>query len=593
MLSENSPAVKIKSFLRDHFLAIVISLCIGLICVAPHIVFKISLGNEYKGIYLTQTSDELAYLARIQEIVDGYWTTGSVPFFEYKNNPPLMPPTALETLIAGINKFFKISVTNIVIAGKFFLPAIFFLLIYFLVNHLTEKKESIGNKINAIAASLLIVLGYDLIDYKSLFSFFYGRGSPEYFLLWTRPSNPILGGLLIYSFLLVVWHLYANREGKNRFGLVFFSGLILALAITSYFFSWAVILSIVGLLAIVGLFKKNFRFFKNLFFMVLTGLILASPYFYNIYLGSKNIFYQESAFRTGLFLTHEPILNIFLIFSFIIFLILSFFFKKIVKENIFKEDWWLFSLILILAGFISFNQQVITGRTIWPFHFVQYTVPLSITALFVVFYNLKNKIEKLKGLWGLLIILIIVSSLSFGIYTQISVYKKNYEKYKEMQKYADVFGWINKNIKKDCVILSEDRAFMNQAIPAFTHCNVYFSDFWSFLLPFDRIYYNFLVYLRLEGVSSDEIENYIKKNTDDILVYLYGTHTMIDYNVADYEDVLKKIATDYKEFLTKDFEAELKKYRIDYLVSEKKINKNFNNLNLVYGANNIFLYQFK
>ena len=591
MLSENSLAVKIKSFLKDHFWAIVVSLGIGLICVAPHVVFRISLGNEYKGIYLAQTSDELAYLSRIQEIADGHWTTGSVPFFEYKNNPPLMPPTALEILIAGINKFFKISVANIVITGKFFLPAIFFVLVYFLVNRLTDKKESTGNKINAIAAGLLVVLGYDLIDYKSLFSFWAGTGTPEYFLLWTRPSNPILGGLLIYSFLLVIWHLYRHRNARPNLGLIFCGGVILALAITSYFFSWAVILSVIGLLATTGLLKKDFRFFKILFFTALIGLILASPYFYNIYLGSKDVSYQESVFRTGLFLTHEPILNIFLIFSLIIFLILSFLLKKISKENIFKEDWWLFSLVLILTGFVAFNQQIITGKTIWPFHFVQYTVPLATTALFALFFNLKNKIEKANGIWVFLIALVIISSLSFGTYTQISVYKKNYGKYKEMQKYAEIFIWINKNTKKDCVILSEDRVFMDQAIPAFTYCNVYFSDFWSFLLPSDRIYHNYLVYMRLKGVSGNAAGDYIKNNTNGILVYLYGTHAMVKFDPMEYEGALDKLENDYKEFLKNDFKTELQKYRIDYLVSEKKINENLN-LDLIYKDNNFFVYKF-
>ena len=119
-----------------------------------------------------QTANELDYLGRIQEIKDGHFTLSSVSFLEYKDRPALMPPNILEILAAVISLVWGVSVSSIVILSKFFLPAFLFLLIYFFVHRLTENQESLTNKINAIGAGMLIVLGYDLVDSEAFLNIY-------------------------------------------------------------------------------------------------------------------------------------------------------------------------------------------------------------------------------------------------------------------------------------------------------------------------------------------------------------------------------------------------------------------------------------
>ena len=96
-----------NNFFKRHKLALITSFIVGLIALAPHIIFPLQLGKEYKGIYMMQTANETEYLARIKEITEGYWKLGSVPFYEYKNNPPLMPPNILDFLYAGSSLYFR------------------------------------------------------------------------------------------------------------------------------------------------------------------------------------------------------------------------------------------------------------------------------------------------------------------------------------------------------------------------------------------------------------------------------------------------------------------------------------------------------
>ena len=589
-----------NNFFKRHKLALIASFIVGLIALAPHIIFPLQLGKEYKGIYMMQTANETEYLARIKEVTEGNWKLGSVPFYEYKNNPPLMAPNVLDFLYAGAHFISGISISNLVIASKLFLPPLFFFLIYFLIRQLTRSKELLSNKINAIAGGLLIVLGYDLVDYGSLISYIRGVNSPSDFLLWTRPINPILGGMLIFGFLLIFWKLYKNDNGGRKSAyLIFSAGLLFALAIMSYFFSWGIILSFLAVFGLFSLFLKNWLLLKRIVSIAFLGILFSAPYLYNIYLAAKNPLYKESAIRTGIFYGRELFLNKFLILALLIFAAVSlfvFYAQKKNKENLFffKEKWWLVCLAIITCGFIALNQQLLTGQTVWPYHFVQYTIPLGITALFATLYNFSFYSYGFRRAWMSIIFIAITAPLSFGSYTQSMAYKNNFENYKEKQKYAEVFEWINSNTKEDCVILTSERLFLTKALTIYTKCDTYLSDFASFVIPTERLWHNYLVYLRIIGIGAEEIDKYVEEKNEDILTYLYAAEPMAKPEfLIENKKISLKVVDDYKEFLKKDFLEEVKKYNVTYLMTEKNDNKIFSNaLRIVYKDDNLALFEF-
>ena len=588
-----------NNFFKRHKLALVASFIVGIIALAPHIIFPLQLGKEYKGVYMMQTANETEYLARIKEVTEGHWKLGAVPFYEYKNNPPLMPPNVLDFLYAGANFTTGISISNLVIISKFFLPALFFLLIYFLIRQLTKNKDFLSNKINAVGGGLLVVLGYDLVDYGSLISYIKGVNSPSDFLLWTRPINPILGGMLIFGFLLAFWKLYKNdTDGRKSKYLIFSAGFLFFLAITSYFFSWGIILSFLVVFGAVSLLSKNWLLLRRICSIAFLGILFSTPYLYNIYLATKNQIYKESAVRTGIFYGRELMLNKFLILALAVFVAASFvvFIKNKKKEsfNFWGEKWWFVCLAMIVCGFIAFNQQLITGQTVWPYHFVQYTIPLSVTALFITLYNFSFFSYGFRMVWVTIVFISIASSLSFGVYTQSMAYKNNFANYKEKQKYAEVFEWINKNANKNCVILTGERQFLTKALIIYTACDTYLSDFASFIMPTSRLWHNYLVYLHLFGVTEKKIDSYVEKENGDILVYLYAAQPMAkpEFLIKN-KEISLKMANDYKEFLKKNFVEELKKYKITHFLVEKSDSQNlFKNLKVVYQDDNLILFEF-
>src|SRR3989338_4225558 len=148
----------IKIFFKEHYMAFGLAILVGLIYIAPNIFFILSLGDDYKGIPMMQSANEESYLARIHEILDGHPMLGSPFLYEYKEEWPIAPPTgemfyAIPSIVLGVPP------QNILIASRFFLPLILFLLVYLIIYRLSDSNAFSG-KINGIAGALFVTLGY-------------------------------------------------------------------------------------------------------------------------------------------------------------------------------------------------------------------------------------------------------------------------------------------------------------------------------------------------------------------------------------------------------------------------------------------------
>lgn len=602
----------VKAFIKiikNHQLAICFAVFVGLIYLTPYIVFSVSLGDKYQGIPMLATANEDYYLARMQEIKDGHPFLGSFIFYEYKDQLPLTWPTA-EMFYAIPSLLFGIFLIKILIASKFVLPFILFLLVYFLIHKLSASAHKLSNKLNAIAGAMLVTLGYDLVNYRHVWLYLTGKVTlGGNFLTWARPVNPVMGAIFLFSFLICVWLIIQKSRYKKS--LIFLAALFLSLMICSYFFSWGVAVSVLGILILMYLLKRNYTVVKNFLWVIFLTIIMTLPYWYMSFKASQSPWYKESVLRSGLFYTHYPLLNKLLIATilfYLIIVILSFVFRKDkIKFNLtYIKNWHLFSLSLLLGGFWAFNQQIITGMTIWPYHFVHYTIPLSMVVIIILLYNIIKKWKPF--LWALAISIIASSSLIFGILVQIESYQINFDYYAKLQPYKSVFNWLNSQEKDSVVLVKRERYKgeynFNLLIPAFTHANIYASNIVFSLMPQERVLHNYAVYLRIKGINADNIERYIEGNMGEAVVYLFSNWKGL-YGIKQFSDFsdpvlgvrIENFPAHYREFMSKNFRDELDKYRIDYILSDsplpQSIIKQLSGTELVFKSNNIFIYDFK
>ena len=580
--------------MRRHYLAIIFAAIVGFVSIAPQALAIFSLGDAYKGINLLYINDETYYLARMKDILDGHGWASSPFIYEHKNQKPLMYPSG-EYLYAFPAILFRLPLVNVLIMNKFLFPAILFFLVYLLLSQLTREPGTVYHKINAVAGGLFVTLGYDLIDYKNAWLFLTGRIQSAQFLLWTRQVHPVTEAILVFIFLLLLW-LMINRRRRYLF---LPAGLILGLTV-GYFFSWSLSLAVAGVLVAVFLLKKEYAVLKDLLLTVGMGALTSAPYWYNIWrvFGSAGDSVKISMLN-GMFFTRAPVFNKLLLAA-LFFFALCFLYEYREKRKTGEavDRWWWFGLALLLGGLAAFNQQIVTGRVIWHYHFVQYTIPFSIVTAMIVLFNFFK--PKLFQLWAGSVIVITAFSLTYGAAVATS-YVYQLENFRSFQRYEAPLAWFNGRAAKDCVVLVREGEAerMNRLIPGFTACNVYVAQEISFGVASEdeRVWHNFLVKLRINGVPSEEAEDYLKEHYAAVRGYFYRDWQ--DFYASGDEpwlvEKIEQIAAAYRGFVKKDFASELKKYRLDYVISDgpldEKTRRSIDGLRPVDNLNGFYLYQ--
>lgn len=542
-------------FLRTHRWALVTAFFVAFCAGAPAAIAPIALGGDYKGIQYMYQDDDDIYRARIHEILDGHGAVVSPFLYEYKQESANVAPTgewfyALPAFIVGLPVIF--------LAYKFLLPAALFFLVYLFTRALlSEEKHAVWT---AVAAGLLVTLGYDFVDYHSMLQIL--RGAPPGLLVWTRTVNPITGAVALFGFLLLLW-----QSLERRTPIVIAGGAALLALMVGYYFAWGIALCVLGTLFLMYLSLRDYPRALTLFGIGVLSIVLLVPYLYIALTMFGSNDGEHTATRTGMFFTHSPVFNSVLILATVLGALFFFcaYWFGVWRE---RSKSWLFIGAMLAASWLAFNEQVITGREIWYHHFVQYTIPFSyITVLAAAHLSVRALAPRL---WPYAIAVLIVFTGTYGIHTTTSVLFHINDFAKE-QAYGPVMTWLTNNAPKDCVVLAvEKEEKAARLIPAYSQCNTYISTSVFYAIPVDRILHNMLLQLRLQNVSPDDVESYLRAHEDLVRSYLFTDWNQL-FAPGDEEwlaTTITTVAADYRDFAVGDLEAQIRSYRVDYLLSE-------------------------
>lgn len=540
--------------------AILLAIMAGLLAIAPVVYFRYVNADSYKGMPFFPIDDEEFYLTRMQEITDGHPLAGSMFFYEAKDLPPLMAPTA-DYVYVGVSKILHTSLPTAMVILKFVFPAVLFLLVYSLALKLTRDRQEISEWVSLLCATT-VVFGFDLV----------GLSLDGGFMLWARPVNPIFGAIFLFLFLNTLVDIYLGVKPLSWKKIVLGAVLPLALMISSYFFSWTLAVIIMGLTFILMMGEKRYKEAAKLIYVLFGGIVLATPYWILFFKARGYALYQEAAIRFGLIFTHQPLGNKLLFLAIPVFAIIWF-----VRRNRGEGRFFKFGLISLFAGLIALNQQVITGQTVWPFHYVSYTIPLVYIFILIALARLVgDKLTKHVKVASIVLVVLVVGICS---YRTTLAYKSHEDLFVARQEWMPVFNWINANTATDSVFLVDpDTHDFETFIPAYTHSYVYTGESGYMLIPHERFVHNYLVYLRLRGIKEADLSEYIKNNFDDTTQRLYTNIFLAQHNNSFgtppdpvFDQTIKDLPVLYSTFLKQPFRSELEKYKLDYLVSKGEL----------------------
>jgi len=577
-----------KLFLQTHVIGIFFAVVVGIISVLPSFLAPLALGSNYKGIQFLYVDDEDIYRARIHEILDGHPAVASPYLFEYKDMRVPMPPLG-EFFYALPAFFFGLGV--VILLSKFLFPAVLFFLIYFLTKKLIVEEGDVYAKITPITSGLLVMFGYDLIDYHYVAALLQGQIASTHLLLWTRLVNPITGGLLLFSFLITLWMII-----KKTFRFTHILGGILLALMVGYFFSFGLALAILAALFCIFLLNKEYAIARKFAAVFFIALLVDIPYWYNVFTAIGGTDGKLVASRNGMFFTHAPIINKVLLLA-TIFFAASFIYAYFIKKERSHQRSWQFMTAILLGAWGAFNQQIVTGREIWPFHFVQYTIPLSFVVIITTAFIVWRK--HFPRLWMLGMITALSGSLLIGVFSAYSyVYK--IPEFQNLQRYSTLFSWLDTKAPKECVVLLKERNDeLERLIPAYTHCNVYSTESVFFGVTSARVLHNYLLRMRLNGVDQVHAHEYLLAHQETVRSYFYDDWNQL-FGQGEDTWLLGRVSfleKEYQMFLKGDLKKQIQMYRLDYLLTEKVLTaqelKQLPGLHLKQTLDEFFLYSFK
>jgi hypothetical protein len=507
------------------------------------------LGSAYEGIQFTPLDDEEIYRARIHEVLDGYVSASSPFMYEYKSVAVAMPAVnewlyVLPSLVIGLSAA--------IVVNKFILPALLFFLIFLLIRRITKDN------LTSIAGGFLVFFSVEFVDYGYVLNVVYG-GWPRP-LLWSRIVNPIVGAVALFAFLNLLW-LIVERSWKYAF---IAAGIVLGLTV-GYYFSLGIALSVLGVLFLVYAYRRNYVVAKEHALTGLLGFVVSAPYWYSVLsaIGGS----REVAMRGGMFFTHMPVFNKALIVATFILALLSAYALRRDSVRSFARE-WIFSWALIAAGWIAFNQQVITGREVWHHHFVQYATPLSALAVIIALSSSMRTVLPRIWKWG--VIGVIVVCCLFGLYS-IAHVSPRLDAFRHHQSYGAMFKWLETNAEKECVVyVLEEVEALARFIPAYSSCNVYKTTSTFFGVPEERVLHNYLLDMRLKGVRLDDAETYLLRHEGEVRGYFFEdwNQALMNADPEWFEAKVPELTEAYRVFVKSPLKDNLAKYRLDYVVSE-------------------------
>ena len=501
------------------------SIAVGVLSVAPYLVAYFFIPSEVairqsEKLHFFYQDSELIYLGRIREVMEGEWGISSLAFLEYKKQPVIQQPFG-EWLYVAIS-FGNTSVLPIVaVVTKGVFPAVLFFLLFICIKYFLLKEEISSTLAIIISATLawLISSGLDVYRPNHLVDFFLsGNTVSPYLSIWTRIVNPITGMLGLATVILLL----AYRSGPFRFYPAIMLGLVAGLS-SGYVFSFAIMAVYATGTAFLWLLYKEWARIKEGIIALIILILLNYSFIVSTFstLGSKS----ESLGKNGLFHTSLPLINKGVLLGLFVWTLSLLYFVYIEKNTLrtlLARPWWRFSAAFLFAAGVCYSQQILTGKTVWPQHFIQYTDPFMLIvtggSLALVFIKAVGHIQKWKpdySQWvvSMSAVIIIGTVTMFQISTIATVFSYS-EEYSDSQRYIAAINWLNgQQVDVPCVVFPlETTERIERYIFAYTGCDLYHSNFVYMSVPETRVFHNYVAQLRLLGITSENISTHLDEN---------------------------------------------------------------------------------
>lgn len=322
-----------------------------------------SRGSQWNGSYAELHGDEWVYSAYVQALIDGRPRRND-PYTGRDDRPGQAQPESLFSiqfvpayLIAVPARVLGLSSSTVFIVLGIVAPFLSCLALFWLIANVIQDEK-------LAAAGSVIVLCFGALAAGEGLVHLFVSGSNYSFLPFLRRYEPVAPFPLFFVFCTLVWKSLNNRTRSVLWAVA--AGLVLALLVFSYFFLWTTAVAWLSCLALLWFIshRVNTRLdLKSLFVVLVLALAALIPYFILVS-------HRSQTMDTGqkLILSHAP--DLFRVPELLgLAVIAVIVFGSVRKRLDWRTPETLFAASFALTPLIVFNQQVVTGRSLQPFHY--------------------------------------------------------------------------------------------------------------------------------------------------------------------------------------------------------------------------------
>ncbi|MDQ2745796.1 MAG: hypothetical protein M3T96_00850, partial [Acidobacteriota bacterium] len=383
---------------------------VALFALFPQITVWTERGADYRGVFASNDLDEPAYAAYLQALIDGRPrkndpysgrdATADNPqpesIFSIQFAAPYL--VAIPARILGLN------------ASQMFIGLLWLasfataLSVFWLLAQMTED-----NRLAAIG-TLVIMFGGALASGNGVIREFLG-GAAYPFLPFLRRYIPAVAFPFFFALFGFVWLALKTDVRRTKYIAAVTAGLCFGFLVFSYFYLWTTAAAFLFALTLIWLAIRPADWKQNLRFLLLTDFIAALfllPYAWLL----SNRAASTDAVQL-LVLTHTP--DFFRVPALVCYASLLVLALAIaLKYAQLKAQSTVFLIAFAVVPFIVFNQQIVTGRSLQPFHYefyvVNYLVALTVTLTLFVFLK---RIKQPK-LFSAILLIIGMAAVAWG-----------------------------------------------------------------------------------------------------------------------------------------------------------------------------------
>ena len=383
---------------------------VALFALYPQITVMTERGGDFNGVFASNDLDEPAYAAYLQALIDGRPRKND-PYSgrdETADNPQsesiFSTQFAAPYLVAIPARILGLNASQVFIALLWLASFATALAMFWLLAQITED-----NRLAAIG-TLVIMFGGALASGNGVIREFLG-GAAYPFLPFLRRYIPAVAFPFFFSMFGFVWLALKSEIRRTKYVSSIVAGLCFGFLVFSYFYLWTTAAAFLFALTLIWLIIRPENWKGDLWFLLLTDVIAFAFLLPYAYLLSKR---SPSADAIQLLVyTHAPdLFRVPAIVCYVALLILAL--AIALKFVRIKELSTVFLIAFAVVPFIVFNHQIITGRSLQPFHYefyvVNYLVALTVLLTLTIFIK---KIRQPK-LYSAVLLITGISAVVWG-----------------------------------------------------------------------------------------------------------------------------------------------------------------------------------